>query len=237
MAAAHGKNGRVYLNGNNISSDLKSVGLDMSMDVNDISTMGANSRKYLEGLFDATLSADGVFDRAANGIDKIISDSKGLEAILTYYPGGTTAGNPGYGMKVLRSSYGASTSITQEVNFAYAGQATEGEERITSIADATALTADGSSPSYDTTTGGADGGVLYFNVSQITSAGDLTVKLQDSADDIAWADVAGSSIADVNAIGAQRIAVTGVIRRYVKITIGAMGGGETITFQAGLKIN
>jgi hypothetical protein len=56
----------------------------------------------------------------------------------------------------------------------------------------------------------------YLHVFSFTGTS-VTIKIQDSADNAAFADVAGASFAVVAVPGAQRLAVAGTVRRYLRV--------------------
>lgn len=63
---------------------------------------------------------------------------------------------------------------------------------------------------------------------------DVTVKLQDSADNVTFADLAGAAFAQITSITpqTQRIAISNAatVRRYLKATTVTTGGFATVTF-------
>lgn len=72
--------------------------------------------------------------------------------------------------------------------------------------------------SLDTTASASFGGQFYVHL--FTFAGtSVTIKIQDSADDVSFADVSGATFGALTAIGAARVAIvnTATIRRYVRV--------------------
>lgn len=61
----------------------------------------------------------------------------------------------------------------------------------------------------------AFGGQAYLQVQSVTGTS-VTVKLQDSADNASFTDLTGAAFIAATARGAQRIAFTGTVRRYVR---------------------
>jgi hypothetical protein len=55
----------------------------------------------------------------------------------------------------------------------------------------------------------------YLHVNAFTGTS-VTVKLQDSADNSNWLDISSATFVAATAVGSQRIAVTGTVRRYVR---------------------
>lgn len=75
----------------------------------------------------------------------------------------------------------------------------------------------------------------FLHVSAFTGT-DVTIKLQDSADNTTWADVASGAFTQITSSTpqAQRIAVggTATLRRYVRATTVTTGGFSSVTFVA-----
>jgi|SRR5215472_512737 len=87
-------------------------------------------------------------------------------------------------------------------------------------------------PAVDTTQGLSFGAQAYLQVTAFTGT-DVTVKIQDSADEVNWADVTGLTFAQTTgAQTTQRIATlnTAMIRRFLRATTTTSGGFTTVTF-------
>lgn len=86
--------------------------------------------------------------------------------------------------------------------------------------------------SIDTTASADFGGQAYLQVFAATIV-DATIKIQDSADDAAWADVASFGFTALAAgRTAERIAIanTATIRRYVRVVTTTTGGITSLAF-------
>ncbi len=72
----------------------------------------------------------------------------------------------------------------------------------------------------------------YLQVTAFTGT-DVTVKIQDSADNGSFADLSGAAFAQITggAPLAQRIAVTGTVRRYLHVSTVTTGGFTSVSFQ------
>jgi hypothetical protein len=229
--AIHGKNGRIYANEYDLSCYLSSAGLDRSIDTSETSVFCADSKRYIEGLKDATLSAEGVYDEDVDKIDKTLTDLEAGESIYSYYPGKDTAGLPGYGFRALKTATGFQVSVSEAVNFSLAGQTSEGVDRILSITPSALIEANGSTDSLDLGAGGVAGCVLYVHVTGLSD--DATVKIEHSTDDSAWTTL--HNYGTVATVGAYRTVKTGTLNRYIRVTIEDLGVGQDITIQAGIK--
>ena len=229
----HGKNGRVYIDEFDVTGFANSISLDTSVDLSDITTMANNGKKYLEGLKDATMAIEGIYDGDKDTIDNTLNEIKTGEALYSYYPALDTKGNVGYSFKGLRSASATQASITESVNFSLATQTTEGTERVKSITPKVTIEEDGSTSSLDLSAAGTDGAVIYLHVFDVDS--EIDVIIEDSADNTAFDTLTATT--DINAPGAYRIEVSGEVRQYVRVTVSGLGMSETVTLQAGIKVN
>lgn len=93
--------------------------------------------------------------------------------------------------------------------------------------------------SFDTGGSLAFGAQAYLHVFSFTGT-DATIKIQDSADNVTFADVAGLTFAQITtAPGAQRLAIgnTATVRRYVAATVVTTGGFTALAFAVALTKN
>jgi hypothetical protein len=84
----------------------------------------------------------------------------------------------------------------------------------------------------DTTASASFGGQAYLHVTAFTGT-DVTIKIQDSADNVSFADVTNFAFTQVtSAPFSQRIALTNTdtIRRYVRAVTATTGGFTSVTF-------
>jgi hypothetical protein len=108
---------------------------------------------------------------------------------------------------------------------AHAAETADGDTTATSVDNAAQTTA---------------GGAVYLQVSALTLGGfdDLLVTVQDSADDVTYADLQAFAAVS-SAPAAQRVARSGTIRRYAAVawTFEGAGSGQSATFLVGLVRN
>ena len=234
MPASFGGNGRVFVNGYNISAFLNSFSLEMSINTSEVSSFLSSAKEYITGQTDAISSGEGFWDGSAGAIDEILAGIKSSESIWSYYPGGNTNGARGYGFRALRSAHNTQNTLDEAIRFSLASQVSKGEESIKSIGGPTTKTASGSTTVLDlgTTGSGSDGATIYFHATAIT--GTAIVVVEDSANNTTWATLA--ALTNVSAVGAQRIEAAGTVDRYIRVTV-TLDASESITFQAGIHVN
>lgn len=212
MAASHGKNARCYANGTDVSSYLTSVGADATADVADISGLGSGAKSYVAGLKDATLALDGIFYGAAGESDEILAAALAGVVVACWLPQGDGFGNVCYGLNALETAYGPTTSLDDAGKFTAAAQAQNGLERGVVLHALGAEVATGNGAAHDNAAATTAGGAAYLQATAATGA--TVIKVQDSADNVTFADIA--TFTSFAARTKERIAISGTIRRYTR---------------------
>lgn len=234
MPASHGKNGRVFVNGYDISTYLNSFGFDWNIGTTEVTSFLSSAKTYITGQADGTSSGEGFWDGAIGAIDEILAEIKRSEAVWSYYPGDSASGSRGYGFKALRSAYSTQNTLDNAIRFSVASQASGGGENILSIGGSTTKSASGSSTVLDLGASGAgsNGASIYFHATAVS--GTVGVVVEHSTNNSTWTTLA--TLSNVSAIGAQKVVTTGAVNRYIRITV-TLDAGESITFQAGVHVN
>ena len=215
MSFYHGKNSRVYLNGNSMSSYMDTVNVSMQADTVETTTFIDTAKQYIMGLKNATLSAEGFGSGTTGEIDKYLQDALSTtENIWNWYPAGESSGVSGYGLKGYDTQYDVKASISGAVRVAAACQSNMGKESITCIRPLAAATASSSGAALDNDAKSTNGGAGYLYVTA-TNTSDAAIVIDHSSDGSSWATVATFAAAQAGA-SAQRVAISGEIRQYVK---------------------
>ena len=234
--AVHGKQGKARLNGFDLTEYIKSINLDLTNEVVDNTTLGKNSKVYIDGLRDATLTTEGVHDEDKEKLDDLFEGIKEAGAAVSYYPFNDDAGNLGFGFKAIRSAYALSNSITDSVNFSFGAQTSGGVNDLTSIIPLTEFTADGSAAGLDLAAGSADGAIVYVHVTEVSDKADIIIEHSDD-NGVGDAWTTWTALVDTDTVNGYDIDSNTAIKRWVRVTIANMAALETITLQAGIKQN
>jgi hypothetical protein len=119
VAKYHGKVGHFTIDAVDLSAFLTDISLDESTDTAEVSTMGDQSKEYVEGLTGGTISLSGVWDdTATTGPDAVLDGLKGAGAnAFIYGPSGNDAGMVRYGGSAILTSYARTTPIGGAVAF------------------------------------------------------------------------------------------------------------------------
>lgn len=234
MPFLHGKGTSVYANGYNMSQYLSSIEAPSTVDTAETTTLDKESKTYIAGKQDATLTAEGLYDGDIGAVDEALNDAIGVDySEWSYYFGGDTAGNRGYGLAVSQTEYNVNSTIDDAVRITVSGQSSVIKESLISITPLVTVSASGSTASVDNGASSANGGSAYLHAIDVT--GTVSIKLEQSANDSTWSDLV--TFTDVSADHvSERVEFTGTVERYVRATY-TLDGGETLQFQVGIHRN
>lgn len=217
MSAAHGRLTRVYVNGYDLTGFFRKSSSEQTREVAESTVFNLADKTYLAGLGDATLSLEGLFDNAVDGIEQVLNTAFSADpTIVTVSPQGDTLGNVAYGLAGLENKLTLDASKDDIVALSNELQSTVSRDRLLVQHALGTEVASGQSASIDNTVVSTlNGGVGYLHVPDITGITNLSVLIEDSADNSIFATIltfAGVT-ADRNS---QRIEITGTVRRYTR---------------------
>jgi hypothetical protein len=219
MAFSAGTDAEVYINGYQITAYLRNAGVEVSRDMYDSTTLSHTDRTFVGGLRNGTFNGEGLFDGTPDAVDEALAAAMehGAECILTYLPAGDGLGNRGKGMDGDESTYSLTSPVDGLTTVTMAIQSSVGSEALQVLHPLGTITATANGTGVDQTAQSLDGGVGYLQVTNVDRTdGDetLTVKVQDSTDNVVFVDLI--TFAAATGRGAQRVAVTGTVERYVR---------------------
>lgn len=209
---------RLLVGGVDLSGDINSVqrigGGPVALDLTDI-TQSAYDREG--GLRNGGIDFTSYFDKQTGQSHLTLSTLPTTDTVVTYCKG-YTLGAPAASCVAKQINYdptrGADGTFTMAVATQSNGYGLEWGFQLTP-----GLRTDTGATNGDSVDGGAsstNGAQFYLHVTSFTGTS-VTVKIQDSADDSNWLDLSGASFAAASAVGWQRIAVTGTVRRYLRV--------------------
>jgi hypothetical protein len=234
MAFIHGKGTAVLFNGHNLSGFFNDAGANRSVETAETTVFGKNSKTYIVGLMDGTISLSGLFDGAANAVDAVIQATLGTEnsGVTTLLYNGATAGNRVQMAITETTSYDISAPVGDVVSATAELQADEGIDNGIALSNLKAITATGSETSQDNSASTSNGGVAHLHVTANSHNDDAVFKVQHSADDSIWADLVTFTTVATTVTTAQRVVVAAgtTVNRYLRAEYTLAGTGS-ITFQ------
>jgi hypothetical protein len=236
MAKQSGLGDNFYLGGYDLSGDTASLDeVGGGPAVIDVTGIDKSAFERIGGLRDGRIEWTSHFNRGT-GTD----GSHNFMATLPYadrqamYFRGTTLGNPVACLVGKQLNYDWTRAddgkITIKVHIDGNGYGLEWGRSLTAgVRTDTAAT---NGTGIDTTASASFGGQAYLQVFSFTGT-DVTVKIQDSADNATFADVAGFAFTQVTAgPTVERIALgnTATLRRYLRAVTVTTGGVTSVSF-------
>lgn len=192
------------------------------------------------GRMDGGVSFSGLFDGDANAIDAQFRTAMDQDAGVL-----VSVGYAGFALgslvDIVRVVQGNYQITTPEGDVAGVSGDFENDDRAdmgVSLHDHTAEVSTGTVnyTSVDETEQTTEGWVAFLHVSAFSGWTSVNIKIQDSADNSAWADLTGAAFASVSGATKERLegAATATVRRYVRAVATMNGASGSITFQVTL---
>lgn len=229
-----GMGDRLWVGGYNLSGDIGSVqriaGGPAALDVTSIDKSGF---ERIGGVRDGGIDFTAYFNPAASQAHPVLSALPTSDVVVTYCRG-TALGNHAAALVGKQINYDPTRnqdgSLTFTVQAVANGYGLEWGRQLTAGVRSDSAATNGSS--VDGSAATTYGLQAYLQVFAFTGT-DVTVKLQDSADNSSWADVTGGAFTQITTgPGSQRIATANdlTVRRYLRATTVTTGGFTSLLF-------
>lgn len=225
MAFVHGKSAAVLLDGADVSAYFNSAETNIEVDTAETTTFGASWKTYIPGQVGGMFPFSGYFDPTWNDTWDNIGDAPG--AVLTFGPGGVALGAEVRLVKVLTAAYTEGAEIGGVVTFDWdvTADGAVGFGRV--IAASAAITGDANGAAFDYTAETTAGGIAHLHVTSVSASDSIVVTIEDSTNGSSgWATI--GTFASKSAAGAERIAIAGTIKRYVRAVYDVTGTDVSI---------
>jgi hypothetical protein len=233
MAFIHGKSAALIHGANALTSYLNDGSVSQDVETAETTAYGSTAKTYITGLRDATLSASGMFDGDANAVDQVLAASIGSDTLapVIFAPAGLTGGDRAFILQAKTTSYEVSAPVGDVVSVSYDAQADGGADDAIMLTGLAAVTATGNGTSRDNGASTSDGGVAQLHVTANTMNNNTVFKVQHSADNSTWADLATFTTVATTVTTSERVTVAAgtTVNRYLRATHTASGTGS-ITF-------
>lgn len=224
----------VWITGVHVSGDVQTVNVGSPMTPLDVTGIDKFAKERIVGLRDGKLALSTYFNKT--GIHAVLAALPKTDVVGTYCRG-YGLGNASASLVAKQLNYdptrGTDGSLIFKAELDGNAYGMDWGVQLTNGArvDTTATTGTG----VDLLLPQSFGWQAFLHVAAFTGT-DVTVKLQDSADNSTFTDVASGAFTQITAITpqAQRIAVggTATLRRYVRATTVTTGGFTSVTFLA-----
>lgn len=221
MAKTSGLGDNLYIAGYDMSGDTNSVNLHGGPAAEDVTGIDKSGFERIGGLRMGTIDWVSYFNTAANQAHARYKALSTSDQIISYYRG-TALGGDCASMTGLQLNYDGTRATDGQLRFALAAQSdgyglewgvsgTAGKRTDTAATNGTGVDLGAAwSASF--------GAQFYLQVFAFTGTS-CTVKIQDSADNVTFADVTGAAFTAATSITSQRIATASnaTIRRYLRV--------------------
>jgi hypothetical protein len=116
----HGKDAEVYITDSgsterNLTTYATSVGLPVSVETAEVSTLGDDDKVYVTGLRDRTISIEGKWDATVDGYFNGLLG--GTARPWKVFPAGSAAGRPYYSGSAILTSYEVTSDVGDAIGF------------------------------------------------------------------------------------------------------------------------
>ncbi|MVO84193.1 hypothetical protein GPA10_05250 [Streptomyces sp. p1417] len=236
MAKTSGLGDNLYIAGYNASGDIQQLGrIGGGPALLNFTGIDKSAYERRGGLRDGAVEMTTFFntDSITPATHETLSALPRTDVILTYCRG-TTLGDPAASLVGKQVNYDPTRADDGMLTFGVSAQANgygiEWGRQLTAGVRTDTGAANGAS--IDTAASAAFGGQAYLQVFGFTGT-DATVKIQDSADDSSFTDVASFAFTQITAgPTTERIALsnTATIRRYVRAVTVTTGGFTSLSF-------
>jgi hypothetical protein len=228
---AHGKNVNVFINEYDFSTYFNDVSATTTVETAEVSAFGSNAKEYIVGLLDGTVSLSGMFDGTATGTDVVFSAVLGstTKQNVIVAPSGHSNGATAIVLEADDTSYEVSGAVADIVQTSAEFQSSDGVEHGKILSSGSAISATGNGTSVDNTLSSANGGVGFLSVPTNTRNGNITVKVQQSADNSTFTDLITFTVVSSTTKTFQRVEVTGTVARYLRVNYTVAGSTGSAT--------
>lgn len=238
MAKTSGLGDNLYIQGFDASGDIQALGT-IGGGPTLLNFTGINKSAYERqgGLRSGQFEMTTFFNTVAvtGGLHEKLSALPRTDVVMTYCRG-TTLGDPAASLIGKQVNYDPTRGDDGMLTFGVSAQSNGygiewGRQLTAGVRTDTAAT---NGTGIDTVASASFGGQAYLQVFAPFTGTDVTVKIQDSADNATFADVAGFAFTQITggAPLAERIALgnTATLRRYLRVATVTTGGFSALSF-------
>ena len=230
----HGKNVNVFLDQYDFSTYFNDVTASTSVDTAETSAFGTSAKTYVVGHRDGTVSLSGMFESTeSTGTDQYFATALGsaTKIKLIVAPEGNSNGAGAIMLVADDTSYEVSSAIADIVQASAEFQSTDAVEHGKILSSGSAVTATGNGTGVDNTLATTNGGAGFLSVPVNTRNGNITVKIQHSADNSTFADLVTFTVVSSTTKTSQRVEVASgtTVNRYLRVNYTVAGSTGSAT--------
>lgn len=230
----HGKNVNVFIDEFDFSTYFNDVNASTTVDTAETSAFGTSAKTYVVGHRDGTVSLGGMFEGTpSTGTDEFFDNALGnaTKALVIVAPEGHSNGAGAILLEADDTSYEVSSAIADIVQASAEFQSTDAVEHGKILSSGSTVSATGNGTSVDNGASTANGGAGFLSVPVNTRNGNITVKIQHSADDSTFADLVTFTVVSSTTKTSERIEVAAdtTVNRYLRVNFTVAGSTGSAT--------
>ena len=233
MAKSSGLGSVLYYDGYDLSGDKQSFNIASPMTPIDVTPINKSAMERIGGRRDGSMSSVSFFNPAVGQAHPVESALLTTDRVYTIGIG-STIGSKAANLVAKQIGYDPTRTAEGELTFSIEAQANGyglewGELLTAGVRTDTAAT---NGTSLDLAASTSFGAQAYLHVTAFTGT-DVTIKIQDSADNSSFTDLtAGAFTAVTTAPQSQRIqtARNATVRRYLRVATTTSGGFTSVSF-------
>lgn len=230
----HGKGVNIFVNEFDFSTYFNSASASTSVETAETSAFGTSAKTYITGQVDGTISLSGMFESTASvGTDEFFDNSLGsaTKKLVVVAPEGHSNGAGAIMAETDVTSYEVSSAIADIVQASAEFQSSESVEHGKILSSGSAISATGNGTSVDNGASTANGGAGFLSVPVNTRNGNITIKIQHSADNSTFADLVTFTVISATSKTSERIEVASgtTVNRYLRVSNTVAGSTGSAT--------
>jgi len=143
-------NGKILLNGYDLSGDHNQIGLSVTREEREVTTFGKAGVQRIAGIQSFDVSGSGFFEAGTGKIDTVIAPQLGTSSVeLTILPQNATIGSKGFLSRINTFEYAPGGSVGDAMGFTFAGKG-EGHVLVEgTVLKVGSVTANGTTTGFD----------------------------------------------------------------------------------------
>jgi len=230
----HGKNVNVFIDEFDFSTYFNDVSASTTVDTAETSAFGTSAKTYVVGHRDGTVSLSGMFEgTASTGTDEFFDNALGnaTKALVIVAPEGHSNGAGAIMLEADDTSYEVSSAIADIVQASAEFQSTDAVEHGKILSSGSTVSATGNGTGVDNGASTTNGGAGFLSVPVNTRNGNITVKIQHSADDSTFADLVTFTVVSSTSTTSEKIEVADstTVNRYLRVNYTVAGSTGSAT--------
>lgn len=227
----HGKATAVLMNGTNMSPYLNEATSAWNMETGETTTFGSADKTYIAGLADGTISCSGLFDGTAGASHDVLSGAIGLEDnTFTVLVEGAAVGRAAIIANGQLTSYEVSSPVGDVVALSTEIQADGGLWHGAALTGIDTVSATGTGTAQDNGASSTNGLIANLHVTSNDRDGNVTVKVQHSADNSTYVDLITFTNVSASATSGETVTANGTVNRYLRTSITLAGTSGSVTY-------